>query len=87
MPTIPDFNGTERPIVETTVRERFGKAVEVFVADAEIRMHEGDGELTEVPQERECHFVIFKTADNRYRNQFVYSVKDQFGAGREEYDD
>ena len=91
MPAIPDFNETERHLVASTVRERFGKEVEVLVADAEIRMHEGDRELTEVPilywQERECHFVIFKIDDSRYRNQFFYSVKDQFGTGREEYDD
>ncbi len=31
--------------------------------------------------------MIFKVAENRYRNQFFYSVKDQFGTGREEYDD
>ena len=65
MSTIPDFNDTERHIVESPVRERFGKAVEVLIADAEIRLHEGDRELTEVPvlywQERECQFVIFKT--------------------------
>lgn len=77
-------------MVATTVKERFGHAVEVQFADAEIRLMSGDHELTEVPvlywQERGCQFVIFKVADNRYRNQFFYSVKDQFGTGREEYD-
>lgn len=74
MPAIPDFNATEGHIVETTVRERFGKPVAVLMADAEIRMHSGDRELTEVPvlywKERDCQFVMFKTADNRYRKQF-----------------
>lgn len=91
MSKIPDFNDTERHVVETTVKERFGKPVEVLVADAEIRLFSDDRELTEVPvlywQERDCQFVIFKVGDNRYRNQFFYSVKHQFGTGREEYDD
>ena len=91
MSPIPDFTDTERHIVETTVRERFGKPVEVLTADAEIRLYTGDRELTEVPvlywSERSCQFVIFKVAESRYRNQFFYSVKDQFGTGREEYDD
>jgi hypothetical protein len=91
MSKIPDFTDTERHVVETTLKERFGHAVEVLVADAEIRMYTGDRELTEVPvlfwKERGCQFVIFKVADNRFRNQFFYSVKDQFGTGREEYDD
>ena len=78
-------------MVESTVKERFGKPVEVLMADAEIRLHSGDRELTEVPvlywHERDCQFVIFKVAENHFRNQFFYSVKDQFGTGREEYDD
>ena len=91
MSNIPDFTDTERHVVETTLKERFGHAVEVLAADAEIRMYTGDRELTEVPvlywKERGCQFVLFKVADHRYRNQFFYSVKDQFGTGREEYDD
>ncbi|MHB1233473.1 MAG: hypothetical protein ACYCZQ_12965 [Burkholderiales bacterium] len=46
----------------------------MLVADAEIRLYSGDRELTEVPvlywSERDCQFVIFKVAENRYRNQF-----------------
>lgn len=91
MSKISDFNDAERLVVETTVKERFGHVVEVLSADAEIRMYGGDHELTEVPvlywQECGCQFVIFKVADNGYRNQFFYSVKEQFGTGREEYDD
>lgn len=91
MSKIPDFTDTERHIVETTVKERFGKAIEVLIADAEIRLHSGDRELTEVPvlywHEHDCQFVIFKVAENQFRNQFFYSVKEQFGTGREEYDD
>jgi len=90
MSKVPDFTDTEREVVAQTVKERFGKAVEVQAADAEIRMYPDDRELTEVPvlywTERGCQFVIFKVGENRYRNQFFYSVREQFGTGRDEYD-
>jgi len=91
MNKVPDFTDTERDVVAQTVKERYGKPVEVQVADAEIRLYPDDRELTEVPvlywSERDCQFVIFKVADSRYRNQFFYSVREQFGTGRDEYDD
>lgn len=91
MSKIPDFTDSERAVVEQTVKERFGKPVEVQAADAEIRLYPDDRELTEVPvlywAERDCQFVIFKTAESRFRNQFFYSVRHQFGTGRDEYDD
>jgi hypothetical protein len=91
MSKVPDFTETERSIVAQTVKERFGNPVEVQAADAEVRMYPDDRELTEVPvlywSARDCHFVIFKVAEGRYRNQFFYSVREQFGTGRDEYDD
>ena len=90
MNKVPDFTDSERAVVAQTVKERFGKAVEVQSADAEIRLFPDDRELTEVPvlywAERGCQFVIFKVSENRYRNQFFYSVREQFGTGRDEYD-
>ena len=87
----PDFTDTERDVVAQTVKERFGKPVEVQSADAEIRLYPDDRELTEVPvlywAERDCQFVVFKTGDSRFRNQFFYTRRDQYGTGREEYDD
>ena len=59
-------------MVDSTFKERFGKPVKVPV----LYWHK-----------RDCQFVVFKIAENRFRNQFFYSVKDQFGTGPEEYDD
>jgi hypothetical protein len=91
MSSIPDFTDTERWIVESAVKERFGKPVEIQVADAELRIHPDDRELTLCPTlywtERDAHFAIFKIGEGRFRNQFFYSVRDQYGTGREEYDD
>lgn len=91
MMTAPDFTDAERSIVGPTVNERFGKPFEIQMADSEIRLFPDDRELTEVPvlyrSERECHFLVFKTGENKFRNQFFYSPRDHYGTGREEYDD
>lgn len=88
---IPDFTPAELDVVKQTVRERYGKEVNVEEAEAEIRMYPDDRELTEVPclywAERGCQFVIFKVGEGRYRSQFFYSVREQYGTGRSEYDD
>lgn len=91
MSKIPPFTDAERDVVTQAVRERYGKEVEVQPVDAEIRMYPDDRELTEVPglywAERGCQFIIFKVGEGRYRCQFFYSVREQYGTGRNEYDD
>ena len=37
--------------------------------------------------ERGAQFVVCKVADDRYRSQFFYSEAEQFGTGRDVYDD
>ena len=49
MSNIPDFTDTERSTVEQTVKERYGKPIDVQSADAEIRLYPDDRELTSVP--------------------------------------
>jgi len=88
---IPDFTDAERWVVETALKERYGKPVEVQVADAELRLSPDDRELTPCPtlfwEERGAGFVISKLGDDRFRTQFFYSKRDHYGTGREEYDD
>lgn len=88
---IPDFTETDRWVVDTTLKERYGKAIEVKQADVELRLSQADRELTLCPAlfwaERGAGFVLAKTGDNRFRCQFYYSVREQYGTGREEYDD
>lgn len=88
---IPDFNDTELWVVRQAVTERFRKQAELQGADAELRLDPSDRELTLCPvlywREYRAQFVIFKTGDHNYRNQFFYSVRDQYGTGRNEYTD
>lgn len=92
MAQIPDITDSERWIIQTTLRERYGREVEFQLADAEIRRHASDRELTACPvlywtTEDGCHFVIFKTGERRYRGQFFYKPYRQMSTGIAEYDD
>ena len=92
MAVIADITESERWIVQTTLKERYGRDLEINLADAEIRIHPSDRELTVCPvlfwsDDEGCSFVIFKTGDRRYRCQFFYRVHQQMGTGVEEYDD
>ncbi len=91
MKAIPDITETEQWIIDTTLVERYGEPVEVQLADSEIRLHPSDREVTEVPavvwEADDCHFIIFKTGDRKYRGQFFYRLYQQYGTGVHEYDD
>lgn len=92
MAVAPDFSDAELWIIKTTLHERYARAIETQIGDAEIRLNPGDRELTEVPLVHwltpdGCNFVVFKTGDRRYRSQFYYKPYHQLGTGRYEYDD
>lgn len=91
MPEIADITDNEQWIVRTTLQERYGREVEFQLADAEIRLRPSDRELTEAPvifwEVDDCHFVVFKSGDRRYRSLFYYRLYQQMGAGAPEYDD
>ncbi len=91
MNQIPDFSETEIWVIRSTVNQRYGKAVELQLADAELKLDPAASVLATCPavfwSERGASFVICKVGDGRYRSQFFYSVRDQYGTGREVYDD
>ncbi|MHB1292560.1 MAG: hypothetical protein ACYCY5_10290 [Sulfuricella sp.] len=88
---VPDISDSERWVVEATLRERYGKPVDVQLADVELRLDPAVPDLTVCPalvwKEQGAGFVISKVGDNRYRCQFFYSVREQYGTGKAEYDD
>lgn len=91
MEKIADITETELWIINTTLQERYGKAIEIDHGEAEIRFNPADRELATCPivhwEIAGCHFIIFKTGDRRYRCQFFYRLYQQYGTGRYEYDD
>ena len=82
---------TERWIVTSAVKERYGREVVIQDVETEIRLYIDDPELTLCPglywNEHGCHFVLSKMGDSRYRSIFFYRIRDHFSTGREEYDD
>ncbi len=91
MSAIPDFTDTETKLVHDTLRERYGKNIETNLVDVELRIFPDDRELTDCPahywEHEDCHFILAKTGDSEYFCQFFYGNREQFGTGRERYDD
>lgn len=92
MASVPDITDTEKWVIKTTLRERYGRDLEFQQADADIRLHPSDRELTSCPillwqSDDGCTFVIFKSGERTYRCQFFYKPYKQMGTGTEEYDD
>jgi hypothetical protein len=91
MTAAPDFTETELAIVRDAVAERYGKPIEIQLAEAEIRPDPAARTLITVPavfwSQRRANFIIFRLAKGRYRPQFFYRGYEQFGTGREAFDD
>ncbi len=91
MNTIPDFTEAEERLVSDLLQKRYGKIVPIQQADSEMQLGGDPEHLTSCPtlywSERGAHFIVCKVAASRYRCQFFYSDTEQYGTGRDEYDD
>ena len=89
--TIPDFNSAERWVIESALKERYGRLVPIELADSDLKLDPDTPVLCACPtvfwSERGCNFLIFKTGENRYRSQFFYADDEQYGSGRVEYEE
>jgi hypothetical protein len=70
MAEIPDITETEHWVMQTTPAERYGRDLEIQLADAEIRLSPSDRELSVCPvisrrADDGCNFVIFKTGERK----------------------
>ena len=86
---VPDFTEAEKGIVSAELYKRYGKQIDVELADSELQLDPASPELTLCPTlywaERGAQFVICKTGSGRFRCQFFYSDAGQYGTGKEEY--
>ncbi|MFV2055047.1 MAG: hypothetical protein ACC707_01215 [Thiohalomonadales bacterium] len=91
MSKITDFDQNETQLIEQTLLERYGKPVEIHLADTELRLYPDDRELTECPavywEQDDCHFVVSKIGKEKFYCQFYYKGSEQFGTSIREYDD
>lgn len=90
-PAIDDFNAAERQQVDTLLLDRFGRMVLVEAADSELRLDPSIPVMTSCPtlyfSQRDCHFLLFKLGERRYRCQFFYTEDEFYGAGAPEFGD
>lgn len=94
MNPIPEFDAGERWLVESCLKERYGRIVATQAADVELRLAPGNPELTACPtlywEQRGAAFVVTKVGEGRWRTMFFYAAEpggEQYGVGRPEYDD
>ena len=91
MSGIPDLSDSELWIIKSTLEERYGEAPDIQLAETEMRLDPGKTELTACPtvywEADDCHFVVVKTGDRRYRCQFFYRIHQMYGTGTDSYDD
>ena len=90
MTTIPDFTEAERKRIPVILLERYGKIIPIQLADSELQLGADPADLSLCPtiywNERGAHFIVCKVGESRYRCLFFYSDAEQYGTGRDEYD-
>ncbi|MCF8199885.1 MAG: hypothetical protein K9J42_14060 [Sulfuritalea sp.] len=87
---IPDFTDAEWQLVNQILLERYSRLVPMQAADVELQLDPESEQLTTCPSlywnELGAEFIVSKLADQRFRCQFFYSANEQFGTGRDVYD-
>ena len=87
---LPDFSDSERKLVAQILLERYGHPVTVEEAEVELQLAPPSEQLTTCPtlywNELGAEFIVSKVPGPRYRCLFFYSANEQFGTGRESYD-
>jgi len=87
---IPDFTDSEFQLVNQILLERYSRLVPLQAADVELQLDPASDNLTTCPSlywnELGAEFIVSKLADQRFRCQFFYSADEQFGTGRDFYD-
>jgi len=88
--SIPDFTDSEFQLVSQILLERYSRLVPLQSADVELQLDPANETLTTCPSlywnELGAEFIVSKLADQRFRCQFFYSADEQFGTGRDFYD-
>ena len=88
---IPGFTDTELWVVRSAVNERYGREIRTELADTELRLASLSAALAVCPTlywaEGGANFAVYKVGANEYRCQFFYSLREQYGTGRETYTD
>ncbi len=91
MNPIPDFTEREQQQIGQILFERYQRLVPWELAEAELQLDPDSEQTTACPtlywSQRGAEFVVCKVGESRFRCQFFYSEREQFGTGRDLYDD
>ena len=89
--TIPEFDATQRGMVAQLLYDRYGHAVALEEAEAELALDPPSLALTTCPTlywcERGAHFVICRIAPQGFRAEFFYDDGRHFGTGIDRFDE
>ncbi len=87
---VPDFTDNEQRLVSQILLERYGRLIPQQAVEVELQLDPASEALTTCPalywSALGAEFVVAKVAAERYRCQFFYSAEEQFGTGRDVYD-
>jgi hypothetical protein len=88
--SIPDFTDSEFQLANQILLERYSRLVPLQAVEVELLLDPEDKEPTPCPalywNELGAEFIVAKVAEQRFRCQFFYSADEQFGTGRDFYD-
>ena len=88
---IADFTENELWVVRNTVKERYGKEIELHLADTEVMLGSGVEKMTWCPalfwSAKGANFTIVKIAARRYRAYFYFHPEHQLCTGIDSYDE
>ncbi len=78
-------------VVRSALKQRYGGDIEAHRADVGPKLTPGSEVLSECPAlswtERGAGFVVINVGEDRYRTRIFYDPTEQFGTGRDEYDE
>jgi len=87
---IPDFTETELWTVRSTLKERYGRDIELQMADSEVMLGGADG-MAWCPSlfwnAKGANFAVVKLGPKRFRAYFYYHPEHQLGTGIDSYDE
>jgi hypothetical protein len=87
---IPDFTETELWTVRSTLKERYGRDIELQMADSEVMLGGADGMVwcpTLFWSAKGANFAVVKLDPKRFRAYFYYHPEYQLGTGIDSYDE
>jgi len=87
----PDFSKDEIRVIRDTLKERYGREIEVELAEAEMRLNPALTEMTLCPvvywEIDDCHFVVAKVDKYHFMNHFYYRLYQTYATEKRRYDD